>query len=147
LPAPVAGSRRIMRYVHLVADVEPPDVSALRPFRAIVIADEAVPDDRRASVARWLVESGCLYMMAWGEECDAWVRAVDYANREVHDFAAIPDTRLVIGTRHENQAPIDVFWFCKHSAMHPCASLDNVVLVHLSREACEREVTAAYLSA
>lgn len=136
-----------MVYIQISASSALPDISASPPFKAVVIVDEGVTADRRSAVGHWLVEAGCLYMMAWGTECSAWQDAVVLANREAFEFGEIPDDRLIITTCHENEAPVDVFWFAKHSAMHPCARLDDVVLVHVSRDARERELTDEYLGA
>lgn len=133
-----------VNYVHLTASSPLPDISGLRPFKAIVIVADAIVPDRRAAISEWLVASGCLYMMAWGIECSAWEDAVELANFKAFDFAEIPDDRLVITTWHDNQALTEVFWFAKHTAMHPCCRLGNVLLLHLSPTGREQELTDEY---
>jgi hypothetical protein len=107
--------------------------------KAIVIAETAVSDERRAEISQWLVTSGCLYMMIWGTECRAWQDAVNLANLQSWDFGSIPDDCLVITTSHPDETLTDVFWFSKHTAMHPCASLEKVVLIHITKEGVAEE--------
>jgi len=86
-------------------------------------------------------------MMAWGIECRSWENSVDLANVEAFDLDEIPDDSLVITTWHQHEPLQEVFWFSKHSAMHPCCRLDKTVLLHLSSNGREREMTDAYLGA
>lgn len=136
-----------MHYVQLTSSGTLPDLSALQPFMAVVIIEDAVTPDHQAAISRWLVATGCRYMMAWGQECRAWGDSVDLANREAFDHEEIPDDRIVITTWHENEPLREVFWFSKHSAMHPCFRLNNVVLLHLSPVPRERELSAEYAGA
>jgi len=103
--------------------------------------------DRQAAISRWLIDSGCLYVMATGSECSSWDDSVSLANAEACDSRDIPDDRVVITTLHEDEPLKEVFWFSKYSAMHPCFSLDNVVLLHLSLVERKQELVAEYLVA
>jgi hypothetical protein len=136
-----------MIYIQLSASGKPPDISAQRPFKGIVVAEAPVTSERQAAISQWLVESGCLYMMTWGEGCSSWNDAVNLANLGMYNFGEIPDDHLVITTCHENEPLKEVFWFAKHTAMHPCFALDNVVLLHLSPVARAQELTDEYTGA
>lgn len=136
-----------MDYVHLTAPGSLPEFAASRPCKAILILDEAVPEKRRMEISAWLVDAGCRYVMVWGRGCDAWPAAIERANRAAFGDGAIPDDRVVIVTGHADQAMTDVFWFSKHSAMHPCHALDDVVLVHLAPTARGRELADQYRNA
>lgn len=137
----------MIQYIAVSSSGPLPEISAARPFKAVVIVEDAVTPEHRAKVSRWLVESGCLYMMAWGAECRAWADSVDQANREAFDCDEIPDDRVVITTWHAEESPQETFWFSKHTAMHPCFPLDDVVLVHLAPIGRQREVMDEYLAA
>lgn len=58
------------RYLHLPAGSSPPMLSG-EPYKAVVVVEQDVENDWRNAVSDWLVESGCLYMMAWGRDCSA----------------------------------------------------------------------------
>ncbi len=45
-------------------DTDLPEVSANAPFKAVVVIEESVSPERRAEISKWLVQSGCIYMMA-----------------------------------------------------------------------------------
>jgi len=92
------------------------------------VIEEKVTDDWREQVSRWLVASGCLYMMARGDECSRWDDSVDYANLEAFDYGDIPDERFVMTTWHERQSLAEVFWFAAHCAYHPTIELATVIL-------------------
>jgi hypothetical protein len=135
-----------MRYLQISDLILPGDLSMQSPFKALVIAEDTAPKEFKAELSRWLVSAGCLYMMAWGEDCRAWQDAVNLANLQAYNFGAIPDDALVITTSHPDELLSDVFWFAKYTAMHPCASLENVVLLHLSADKREAELTTKYES-
>ena len=128
-----------MKYIQLTATAELPDIAGLRPFKALLIADEFVSPDRQAEISHWLVESGCLYLMSWGQGGSSWNDAVNLANLKNFNFDAIPDQQLVITTCHENESLEDMFWFCRHTAMHPSFPLDNMAIVHVGEVAREAE--------
>lgn len=136
-----------MQYIQLISSNELPDISDLRPFKAVVIAEDTVTSDRQAAICQWLVESGCLYMMAWGQDCGSWDDAVNHANIEAFDSEEIPDDCVVITTRHEDESLKEAFWFSKYSAIHPCFRIENTVLLHLSPIGREQELGEKYMSA
>lgn len=81
-------------------------------------------------VSRWLVASGCRYMLAWDKECSAWDDAVDEADLERFDYGDIPDEEVVMTTRHEDDDLEEVFWFAKNRARHPAIDLNETLLIH-----------------
>jgi len=83
-------------------------------------------------------------MMAWGEDCASWQESVDRANLETFNSREIPDNRIVITTCHEDEPLKQVFWFSKHTAMHPCFALDNTFLLHLTTVGRELELMDEY---
>jgi hypothetical protein len=133
-----------MHYTQLTLTTDLPDLASLRPFKAILVIEESLAAERQLEIGRWLVESGCLYAMAWGNESGRWQDAIQAANADAFDTDEIPDDRLIIATSHEDEPLPEVFWFSKYTAMHPCVDLDNVVLLHLASAARERELGEAY---
>lgn len=136
-----------MTYVHLTSSSVLPDTCSSRPFRAVVIVEDVVGADRQAEISKWLVESGCLYMMAWGNDCGSWDTSVDIANLEEFDCAEIPDNRRVMTTWHPQETVAEVFWFCKNCAFHPAVDISNDMILHLSPEPGSRKLTDGYFAA
>ncbi len=135
-------------YVQITSESKVPEISSLAPFKAIVaIDDETIGDLRRAEMSEWLVESGCLYMMAWGAQCSDWDDSVDTANLEAHDFGEIPDKDFVMTTWHESEPLREVFEFSKLSASHPTERLGHTVLLHLAKVSKEEEFRREYARA
>lgn len=136
-----------IKYLQLKPGSELPDVSDLRPFRTIVVIDEEVTPAWQAKVSVWLVESGCLYVVAWGKECSAWDDAVDMANMRAFDYSGIPDDRFVMTTWHDKEPLIDVFWFSKHHALHSTVELAHTLVLHVSSQNREQEFLLDYAKA
>lgn len=135
------------RYLCCTSSSELLEKSKATDFRCVVIADQHLATEERAAISSWLIETGCLYMMAWGEEAKAWQDAVNLANLEAWNFATIPDERLVISTNHERESLEEVFWYAKHTAMHPCAKLANILLLHIAADNDEEHLLAQYEAA
>ncbi|TAK90386.1 MAG: hypothetical protein EPO06_08905 [Burkholderiaceae bacterium] len=134
-------------YLHVKPEVVLPDAPRLAPFRAVIIAEAQVSPDWQAAVSGWLIQSGCLYMMAWGVNSSSWDDSVDMANIEQFDFKEIPQDRFVMTTWHEGETLAEVFWFSKNSAFHPTVSLENTLLLHIAAEEREKEVVRSYAEA
>lgn len=133
-------------YLLLPPETTPPEISAYDPFRAVVIIERPVSIGWQSRISDWLVRSGCLYMMAWGENCSAWDDSVDIANLEHFDFGDIPADRDVMTTWHTEDSLEELFFFAKHSAYHPVIDLPQIVLVHVSTVCKEVELLQAYAS-
>ena len=133
-------------YLQLRPGEELSDIAKLKPFLAIVVSEETVDSAWREAVSKWLVKSGCTYMLAWGNECSAWEDAVDLANIEQFNFGEIPEDELVVTTRHANESLIDVFRFAK-TAEHACTEFSNTLILHLSFQNNETEYLIQYAQA
>ncbi len=116
-------------YVHLMPGQNPPELGQVRPFRAVVVLEQATSPDWLGRVSEWLVASGCLYMMAWGEGCEAFHDRVDQARDAPFDGADIPDDQLVMTTWHDDEPLSETFWFAEHTACHPTVSIDETVIL------------------
>jgi hypothetical protein len=130
-------------YLHLVPGRALPTMDA-RPFRAILIAEQGVEEAWRNDVATWLVDSGCLYFIAWGESCETWHDSVDWAVLDKFDFGEIPDDQFVMTTWHENEPLSEALWFVGNCASHPDIDLQETLLVHVGPTDNCTNVLAAY---
>ena len=134
-------------YVQLVPGAILPLVTENTPFRAVVIVEGDVTPEWQASVSDWLVQSGCLYMMAWGRNCSSWDDSVDHANMKEFAFGEIPEDKFVMTTWHTNDPLHEVFWFSKNNAVHPSVELEHSLLLHISPLNKSAELLSAYADA
>jgi len=128
-----------VEYVHLPAGSALPALQNT-PRRMVVLIEQDVEADWQAEVSDWIVNSGCLYMMAWGRECSRWDDSVDMAMLEQFDFGDIPDEREVWTTWHENDTLEDVFFFCLSCAEHQNIALPTVTILHIAESDRRAEI-------
>lgn len=131
-------------YLHLSPGADLPEVSSLEPFRVVVIVEAEVSSSWQSAVSEWLVRSGCLYSLAWGENSISWDNSVDMANIEQFDFKEIPENKFVMTTWHEDETLSEVFWFCKNNAFHPTVELKHTMLLHIAVHPREQEIVGTY---
>jgi hypothetical protein len=131
-----------LQYIQLKPEQAIPDISALKPFLAVLVIDEPVSQPWQDLVSRWLVSSGCIYMIAWGLNCSDWGDSVDFANIEQFNYGEIPEDELVMTTWHEDEKLKDVFCQAKNSATHACVDFSNILILHISSENKELEILA-----
>lgn len=118
-------------YLHLRPGDTPP-LAVGRPYRAVLIAEQDASQSWRDQVASWLVESGCLYFLAWGIDCEAWHDTVDWTVLEVFDFGDIPDERFIMTTWHDKEPLSEALWFAGHCASHPDIDLVETLIIHVA---------------
>jgi hypothetical protein len=120
-----------------------------RPFRAVVVVEDSVTPEWRMAASRWLVASGCLYMLAWGVDCSSWDDSVELANREIFDFGDIPDEAFVMTTWHEDESLADVFEFAKQLALPASGNveIEETLVLHVSPIDRRREYEELFASA
>lgn len=123
-----------MEYLQLRNNQHPPKLNIQPPFKCVVIIESVVSQEWQAKVSEWLVASGCLYMMAWGNGCSSWDDSVDYALIEQFDFQEIPPESFVMTTWHENASLSEVFEYCNNFACHHVIKLERTLLLHISEE-------------
>lgn len=136
-----------LTYLYLPPASKLPNLSNLKPFRAVIIVESDVTEQWQELVSTWLVKSGCFYMMAWGKESSTWYDSVKMANLVEVNFANISDEKLVMTTWHERETLKNVFNFSKYCAFHEQVDLENTILVHISHENREQELLIDYLDA
>lgn len=134
----------MIRYIQIQNNSDLPDIKNLNPFRAVVVIDEAISDEWQIKTSKWLVNSGCLYMMAWGNDCSSWDDSVDYANLEEWNYEEIPEQSSVMTTWHEKDSIEEVFWYAKYSAFHSVVDIKNLVILHISSTSKEKEFINMY---
>lgn len=134
-------------YLQLRPEGPLPDLGHLAPYMAVVVIDDDSDEMWRWDVARWLVASGCRFMLAWGKECESWHDAVDDARDEAFDYDDIPPEEFVMTTWHEDEELEEVFWFARHRASHPALRLSNVVLLHVAAHGRPDELMAQFSEA
>lgn len=127
-------------YLHLPVGSPPPDPPSGEPFKAVVIAEQAVPQDWQNSVSRWLIASDCLYMMAWGPDSSSWDESVDWAKLEAADFQDVPDDKFTMTTWHDDEPLTETFWFAVHGALHPSVELGRLLIIDLHADARSNEM-------
>lgn len=131
-------------YLHRKPEAALPELPPPQPSRVVLISEASTPQAYKEAVAKELVRSGCLYLMAWGQECEAWHDAVDMANIEQFDFKEIPEESFIMTTWHEEEPLSEALWFCKNNALHASTKLNRTVLLHLSVESEEGRILELY---
>jgi hypothetical protein len=134
------------RYVHLAPGAMPPEFAS-EPSRVLVVLDQLVAPDWQQRVSRWLIATGCLYMLAWGPGCSSWDDSVDHANSEAFEHGDIPGESDAMTTWHDNEPLEECMWFAKNCAFHPDVSLDRTVILHIGPAPREHELLQAYADA
>ncbi len=137
----------MIKYINIYPEDALPNISEYYPFKAIVIIEEQITQKWQMEVSRWLVNEGCLYMMAWGHKCSSWDDSVDMANLENFDFKKVPDDKFVMTTWHEDEPLKEVFWYSKFNAFHPTKDIENALLIHISKENKESILISNYNNA
>jgi hypothetical protein len=119
-----------------------PDISQHAPFKAVVVLEAIYSSEWQDAVSKWLVDNGCLYMMAWGPDCSSWDNSVDHANMiEFPDFE-IPDDKFVMTTWHNDEPLEDVFWYSQSCATltYDDRELSSAIILHVSANDREAEI-------
>jgi len=118
-------------YVRISEREELPLIGQYRPFRAVVVLDGDYTGDWQDKVSRWLVDSGCLYMMAWGPNCSSWDDSVDYAQIQKYLPGEPADEDFVLTTWHDDESLEDVFWFAQFCAHDPYDMINHTLIAHI----------------
>ena len=132
------------KYLQLIPGGELPDISALRPFLGVIVSEETVSSEWRDTTSKWIVQSGCIYLMAWGENCEEWEDSVDLANIQQFNHGDIPEDELVVTTCREGQTLEEVFRESKNSTSHSCVEFANTLILHISAKNKENEFLPLY---
>lgn len=137
-------SKHPLKYLRLQSGDALPALDEPHPFKTIVVIEEDVSQIWQWDASRWLIESGCGHVMAWGKDCASWEESVNEAGLEAFNYEDIPADRLVVTTSHEDEDLSEVFWFAKHRASHPVHELRNTLILHISPEGRKIELESAF---
>ena len=134
MPFPWAFSELRVLYQRITPNDTLRPYAGPRPFAAVVAIEMPVDPSWQRDMSKWIVESGCLYMMAWGLDCSSWDDSVDFANLEIFDYGAVPDDKHVMTTWHRDETLLEVFDFAKRHArpMSDHVRLYETVVFHIS---------------
>ena len=133
-----------VRYLRVEAGDAFPDLADFSPFKAVVVVEAPVVDTWQAAASRWLAESGCLYMMAWGHDCESWDTSVDEANLRQFAYGDIPEDDLIMTTWHDDEPLEEVVWFAKVAAHHPSIEISNLLFLHIGATDRQAEFEALF---
>lgn len=133
-------------YIRISEKAGLPAIDQYRPFRAVVVLDAKYSDEWQDQVSRWLVDSGCFYIMAWGPECSSWDDSVDYAQIQKYPDGA-PEPDFIVTTWHDREALESVFWFSRFCAFDPYGRIEHSLIVHVGDTDREAEFLALYAQA
>jgi hypothetical protein len=139
--------KKILTYLQLPPDSDLPALDHLSPFLAIVLSEEDASELWQAELSRWLVASGCRYVLTWGKDGEAWRDMVEDAALEAFDYEDVPEEHTVIATWHEDEEREEVFWFAKHRASHPSHSFKATVILDISSRSRKDEIEAEFADA
>ena len=131
-------------YVRISEREELPSIEPYRPFRAVVVLDGTYTTEWQDTVSRWLVDSGCLYMMAWGPNCSSWDDSVDYAQIQKYLPSEAPDVHFVMTTWHDEESLEEVFWYAQFCAHDPYDLIKHTLILHVSDTDKEAEYQALF---
>lgn len=117
----------------------------LNQYRCVILIEREVAPTFRQSLSRELVDSGCLYSMAWGIDCFLWDESVDWAVFEKFG-KEIPRDQFVMTTWHEGQPLEDVLFYAKFNAMISYADveLEDLFIIDLGKKDREHEIWDTY---
>ena len=96
----------------------------------VIISEKETSAEFKKTVCKWLLDSKCLYLIAWGNECEDWHDEMDFANIKRHDYKEIPDDDYVMTTWHHSEPLEEALWFAGYCAAHPDVELRHTVLLH-----------------
>lgn len=113
------------------SNYELPRIEHLRPFKCVLISELETTDNQKLEVCEWLLNAGCLYLMAWGKECSLWHDHMDEVHITAFNYQDIPGEHLVMTTWHPNESIRDVLRFAKYAATHGCTTLENLLILDL----------------
>ena len=136
-----------VRYLHLTPDAELPPLEGLSHFKVVVVADAEVAEMTMWENSRTLIESGCLYALCWGQDCEAWHDAIDDAYLEATNYEDVPEDKQVVSTWHEDEDLEEVFWFARHRAVHPAHELRETLILHIADAPRREELEAQFRDA
>lgn len=134
------------QYIHLPSGSSTQALDVEPPFAAIVIIDAEVSPEWRHEVSEWLIEAGCLNMMAWGRDCSLWDDSVDWAFLKAFNFGDYPEEKFVTTSWHEDESLEDVFHFALGCLEYSGTLVESIVILDV-RDISREDVILARFNA
>ena len=93
------------------------------PYLAVLWIFEGVTGRWQKNVSEWLIDTGCLYVLAWkgGVGGHSWIESVDEARKNVVAPGHIAESHSVVTACYEYVALGAVLKFAENDAVHPTA--------------------------
>ena len=133
-------------YILVQPEADLPELKQDVPFKAVVVLEEASPNEWQHFVSERIVAAGCRYVMAWGEQCERFHDSVDLASREPYDYD-VPADHFIMTTWHDDESLENVFWFAQFCAdfSNDEVQLRKTVILHISHIDREAEYLDLYI--
>lgn len=138
---------QMFNYVFLPTDVPVSVPKDMTKFKCLILIEREVGRDYRHAVSKVLVNSGCLYSLAWGIGCSAWDDSVDWAFLETYDFGAYPEEKFVMTTWHEDESLEEAVEFAKHCTEYSEVKLDDILVLDFAHYERGDFIKKLYLTA
>jgi hypothetical protein len=137
-----------LTYIHLPPGSPFPELSCLRS-RVVVVVDAEVSPEWQMLASKWIIDIGCLYMMAWGIDCSSWDDSVDYAHLEQYeyDYEQIPEDDFVLTTWHDNLPLAEVFGYAKAGLEHPHFELNRTIILDITKDNRSTQIIQEFIEA
>ncbi len=108
-----------------------PSLANFEPFLCILLTANEVNPDWRSTISAWLVDAGCLYVVACGPDSSLWDDSVDMVNVLAFLNQDIPDDRYVYTTFHEQLD--EALFFAKFCASHDTVDIQNLLFLDIGQ--------------
>lgn len=132
-------------YLYLPPSTRPPEREP-QPYRAVIVSELETAQEWRNEVSEWLVTSGCLYVVTWGVQCEAWHHTVDWAVLERFEFGVVPDEHFIMTTCHDKEPLSEAFWFAGQCALHPTIDLQETLLIDIAPAPRETDLLTSFVA-
>jgi hypothetical protein len=137
-----------LTYIHLPPGSPFPVLPCLRSRVVVVVRAEVSPEWQMLA-SQWIIDIGCLYMMAWGIDCTSWDDSVDYAHLEKYDYDCerIPEDDFVLTTWHDDEPLSEVFRYAKGELEHPYFELKRTIILDIAEDDRSVQFVQEYIEA
>ncbi len=119
-------------YISISAPSEAVLPTVAEPFAAMLWSARTASAEEMSAVAARLIEAGCTYFVAGGEECEAWHDAADHAFLELNLGGEEYDRRFLMTTWHAGE-PVDEVAFhlgmCAAPAARPGRVYSDLLVI------------------
>ncbi|MBL4786889.1 MAG: hypothetical protein JKY49_15860 [Cohaesibacteraceae bacterium] len=118
----------MIKYVSLIDQGDLPKLGDLKSFTCIILIGESTPVAHQLEICKWLVDSGCKWIMAFGQDCEIWH---DTSCSVVADMTS--DTTAgqnIMTTSHRDQTIDEVLALAKLSMQ----KFDNILMLDVGED-------------